>query len=160
MDDLGNLLYILFLVIYVVSRFIGKKKAPKQGKSPGKAPRQESETTERPTFEDLLREFTQQGESRPEKKAEKPVGVPVEEEVFEDDYVTEKYQEAVDSAKELKTLDEQVNLNEPLKKNISFEAYEKKEEEKGVSHDIFLSLSNPEDARRAIVLKEILDTKF
>jgi hypothetical protein len=159
MDDIGNLLYIAFLVIYVVSRLIGRKKK-QAGEQPAtrKPNKEEEETASRPTFEELLREFTEG--AKPQKKKERRVGIPVEEEVFEDDYVSERYQEAVQSAKELKTIDEQVDLNEPIKGLVSFEAYDQEEDQSTTASDIYVQLTNPEDIKRAIVLKEILDTKF
>ena len=161
MDDIGNLVYIAFLLIYVLSRFLGKKKP-----APKKVPKRQAEgetvveeaREKRPTFEELLREFTEQASDVPVKKKEKPK--PASAQHIDDAYARDQYQEAVESAKKLQTIDEQVDLEKPLKTEAPDDPYEIKEEEEGVSGEILESLRNPQDARRAIILKEILDTKF
>lgn len=161
MDDIGTVLYIVFLALYIISRAF-KKKGKKPVTRQPNAPQAEDEQTsqkERPvSFEDLLKEFTEQ---RTEAKRPKPKEqeATFEKEEFDDSRVQETFESSVREAKEFKTLDEQVDLE--IKPLISdhFEAYEQ-EEEYTFADEIRDSFANPDDARKAIILKEVLDRRF
>jgi hypothetical protein len=60
-------------------------------------------------------------------------------------------------AKNVKTLDEMVNIGE---ESIKFKEYQEVDQQNALATEIREMLKDPYDAKRAIILKEILDRKF
>ena len=181
MNDLEIYIYIALALIYFLSRALKKKK-------PAKPPRPTSRTSsheeyEHPaqkekqvTFEDLLREFTgQKDEPVPEVQEEEVEAenyrsleqeyIDSEEEPYSVEYETydesqyKSYEEVYGKGEHLKTLDEQVQINEPVRKR--FDEYKIKEEVNIHKASRFRKLlKNKDSIKDAIILKEILDRKY
>jgi len=181
MDDISNLVYIVFLVIYLLSRVLGNKKKPATRKPPRKAQRhdefeipneptgkQESETPRKPsTFEEILREFQRgfEGKEQSEEsesefdEAETFRGAPRKplKEKY-DNEVEEKFEQAIEDAGKIKTLDEQIDIESfEVKKPKIVQEAEASRETKSYYAKL---LSNPQGARDAVILSEILNRKY
>ncbi|HEX9650836.1 MAG TPA: hypothetical protein VGA21_09765 [Cyclobacteriaceae bacterium] len=165
-DSLQIIIYIVFIAIYFLSRFL---KGNKQ-KASRPRPRQESEeegqveTNEQPmTFQDILRELTQPREApAPQPKKRAPVEPGPRDYEFKGDYpdeaeIQEVYEESLSRAKNVKTLDEMINIGE---ESIKFKEYQEADQQNALATEIREMLKDPYDAKRAIILKEILDRKF
>jgi len=164
--DYKIILYIIFFVIYILAKTLKK---PKPKHTPPKprpnidAEAHEAEPTM--TFEDIFRKPTV------DKKKEKPEPVKLINEVEElessylsDDEIQEVYKESLIQAGKSKTQEQIVRDNAKKKrpaalKSEKFSAYEVKEIT-SLASELGEMLKNPEDARKAIVLKEILDRKY
>ena len=181
MNDLEIYIYIALAVIYFLSRAFRKKNPAKPPGRPSQTSSQKdndhSTKTEKPlTFEDLLREFTgQKDEPVPETRVEE-----IEEENYESleqeyinaeeqPYSTEyenydesqykSYEEVYGKGEHMKTLDEQIQINEPVRKR--FNEYKIKEELNVHKASRFRELlKNKDSLKDAIILKEILDRKY
>jgi hypothetical protein len=75
MDDVGTIVYIIFLVLYLMSRALKKKGSGKKS-TPPTSPTG-AETREQPerqpmTFEELLKEFTEERKPQARKEIEEP----------------------------------------------------------------------------------------
>ncbi|MEM7550459.1 MAG: hypothetical protein AAF363_12325 [Bacteroidota bacterium] len=164
MDDIGNIVYIVFLVIYLLSRAF-KKKKPKQPPTanPDAYEQTESQPTQRPkkqlTFEEMLREFTEGAPPEEPEVLDEPVPEPTPRQ-YDDQSISEKYQSSIDQAKKFKTIDEQVELERKPLVFDEFDAYDIKEDGPSIADEVRESLQNLDDARKAIILKEVLDRKF
>ncbi|ELR70914.1 hypothetical protein C900_03349 [Fulvivirga imtechensis AK7] len=121
------------------------------------------------TFEELLREFT--GEQQPQPRQQPQPKAPTRETVYEsyedepswdsrvsDDEAKETYNRSVREAKKLKTLDELVDLDQPIQSG-HFRGYEIKEEDT-IADDILNTLQDADGAKRAIILSEIINRKY
>mgnify|MGYP001552152112 CR=1 FL=1 len=179
MDDLELYIYIALGVIYFLSRAFRKKKpaAPPQNQrnADSRSDYDQTSQKEKPvSFEDLLREFTGQKEKPVYDYEEENEGPDEtynednyyqEEEQNKEEYETEEeleyksYDEVYNVNKDLKTLDEQVDLE--LTKKKRFEEYKI---EKGVNIHTAKRfrelLQNKDSIKDAIILKEILDRKY
>lgn len=179
MDDLELYIYIALGVIYFLSRAFRKKKpaAPPQNQrnADSRSDYDQTSQKEKPvSFEDLLREFTGQKE-KPVYDYDEENGEP-DENYYEDNYYQEEeqnkeeyeteeeleyksYDEVYNVNKDLKTLDEQVDLKLTTKKR--FKEYKI---EKGVNIHTAKRfrelLQNKDSIKDAIILKEILDRKY
>ena len=179
MDDLELYIYIALGVIYFLSRAFRKKKqvAPPQNKRKADsgedyagAPQKEKTVT----FEDLLREFTGQKEEpeydyveeaeEPDRSYDEESYYREEEQNAEEYTATEEveyksYDEVYNVSKDLKTLDEQVDLKLAEKKR-----FDKYKIEEGVNIHTAKRfrelLQNKDSIKDAIILKEILDRKY
>jgi hypothetical protein len=181
MNDLEIYIYIALALIYFLSRAFRKKK-------PAKPPRPTSRTSseeayehpsqkEKPlTFEDLLKEFTGQKnepvsdvqEEEIEEESYKSLEeeyINSEEQPYSAEYETydesnyKSYEEVYGEGKHLKTLDEQVQINEPVRKR--FDEYKIKEEINIHKASRFRELlRNKDSIKDAIILKEILDRRY
>lgn len=180
MSDLELYIYIGLVLIYFLSRAFKQKKTPRppgdykdstandQGSEP-------QPKRERPiTFEELLQEFTGYKEppqtitkekiEEEEQEVEiEPAGRDQEYQTYEgyDDYKTSgytNYDEFLEKSQNLTTLDEQVNLEEPIDKQ--FEAYESPSEICDRARKYRRMLLKRESLRDAFILKEILDPKY
>ena len=168
MDDLQVVIYIVFLAIYFLSRFL---KGSKQKQTPRREAREvnrEEDTAqdeERPmTFEDILRELTQPKERPKPKPQSRPKPIPARKEYEfrgsepDDDEIQEVFEESKRRARGIQTIDEMVDIGEG---SIKFREYEEKlEEDNEYASEIRDMLKNPDDVRKAVILKEILDRKF
>ncbi len=164
--DFKYILYIIFFVIYILAKTLKKSKSKQSPKSP--RPKIDEETHEAEptiTFEDIFRGLTN------DKKKEEPEPVEVVNEVEEfesnypsDDEIQEVYKESLIQAEKSKTQEQIVRDNAKKKrtaplKSEKFAAYEV-EEITSLASELGEMLKNPEDARKAIVLREILDRKY
>jgi len=165
--DLDIILYIIIFVIYILAKTLKKSKSKHTPPKPQPnidAEAHEAEPTM--TFEDIFRGLTN------DKKKEKPEPVKVINEVEElessyhpsDDEIQEVYKESLIQAEKSKTREQIVRDNAKKKrtaalKSEKFSAYEV-EEITSLASELGEMLKNPEDARKAIVLKEILDRKY
>lgn len=165
-DNLQVIIYIVFLAIYFLSRFLKGNK--KQAQRPTREREREYEEdqgqeAEQPmTFEDLLRELTQPKERKPKPTPQPPPAPAKREYEFSgeepsDDEIQEVYEESKRKAKGVKTLDEMVDIGE---ESIKFKEYQEVGEDNEFATEIREMLQNTDDARKAIVLKEILERKF
>lgn len=171
MDSFEVLIYIIFGVIYLLSRALKKKKKPSAPR-----PQMESDdevvTQDAPvTFEDLLKELT--GAQTPKPKTQpKPQqrydrSDPAEYEdlreqrrpVADDSRSREVYESARRSAKDIKTIDELVDLEKGIEPSGRFEEF-KIEKQFTKGDEIRGMLQNKQDAQKAIILAEILNRKY
>ena len=164
--DFKIILYIVFFIIYILVKTLKKSKPKQSPKKP--RPHIDSEAHEaEPTvsFEDIFRGLTN------DKKKEEPEPVEVINEVEEfesnypsDDEIQEVYKESLRQAEKNKTQEEIVRDNAKKKRAAISETKESTpsyvEERFSLASELGEILKNPEDARKAIVLKEILDRKF
>jgi len=156
MDDIQIILYIIFAVIAILARAFksDKKKPPKPTQQPA-----DSEQREQPqSFEDLLKEFT--GETKQTKQPEPQSYESLEEYSFDDDELRRTYESSVKEAKELKTIDELVDLDDDRHTGSfqHFRGYEEPEED--VTNELVETLQDAEGARKAIILSEIMNRKY
>ncbi len=178
MDDLELYIYIALGVIYFLSRAFRKKKPvtpprKQQDANSREGHEQDHRTEKQVTFEDLLREFTGQKKEPEYEYEEGPEEHEqsydeekyYQEEESAEEYATEEevgyksYEEVYSMNKDLKTLDEQVNLEIAEKKR--FNEY-KIEEGRNihVAKRFREMLHNKDSVKDAIILKEILDHKY
>jgi len=164
--DFKIILYIIFFVIYILAKTLKKSKPKQSPKGPRTKTDEETHEAEPTiTFEDIFKGLTN------DKKKEKPEPVEVINEVEEfesnypsDDEIQEVYKESLRQAEKSKTL-EQIVYDNAKKKRAAIEEHEEftskdVEERITLASELGELLKNPEDARKAIVLKEILDRKY
>ena len=171
MEDLQLWVYIVFGIIYVISRALKKKQPPKPGHSPLET---EEEISERPTrrqpatFEELLREITAQQEPQevvqePEPIEEVPRAKPQpkkdfsqegEKRHFSDEESRKIYERSIADA-------EQPLKEEPISSIPKVRMQQTEEAStSSFSSDIRAMLSNPSSARKAAILSEIFQRKY
>jgi hypothetical protein len=166
--DKEFIIYIVFLIIALLGRLLGGKKGA------AKRPRKPSSTTNKPvkSFEELLEEFTQgrQAESnRDIEELDVPASVESRRrrksarELIEDDEredVSEERPFSFEPNENLRSLDELVDI-EKVKTKSSLQSPDEKEDvSKGVDAVVSSLLQSPEDAKKAIILSEILNRKY
>ena len=163
--DFKIILYIIFFVIYILARSLKKSPSKQSPKRPRPKIDAEAHEAEPMTFEDIFRDLTV------DKKREKPEPVEDIKEVkkFDSDYpsddeIHEVYKESLIQADKSKTLGEIMRekarkKRPPVEEFEKFSAY-KVEERFTLAFELGEMLKNPEDARNAIVLKEILERKY
>jgi hypothetical protein len=162
--DLENLLPLLFAAIYIISRFLKSK--PKQNAPNRPAQRQQGgQTAASPTrkkafsFEDILKEFEKNlaGEQYEE---EKPL--PVEEMHFERSkpapVVVEEKKSPYHSYEGMSYEDEEKPVL--VEKEKEFERNEKYQMKETELSDFVQMLRDPNGAKNAIVLSEIINRKY
>jgi len=165
--DESIIFYIIAGVIYVISRLLkSKPKQPPQGKQPQQGPEK------RPmSFEDILRELSGEeavAEEEPYRQApEKSRSQEVVEEIedtsssnFEeyDDEVRSLYDKSVSEAKDLKTIDQLVDYNQPREKILKEDEGTHVKKTSGAAQ-IARMLKNKNEAKKAIILSEIIQNK-
>ncbi len=167
MEDFQIILYIIFGVIYFLSRFL-KKKPQDQAKRrprPQQDQDQEQPTTEQPmTFEDLLREFTGEQTQESEVETERPLikpKPPKQDYDFEGDYPTDDeiqkvYEESIRDAQK----DRDVKPTEEPRMRFKEFYIDEDADENELASEFADMLKNPESAQKAIILKELLDRKY
>jgi hypothetical protein len=184
--DLPLWLYILFGVIYLISRL--RKKPAEQtdfpdygpenpAPSPGKNQTGKIETTTPPkqlTFEELLREISEAKVERiPEKKpvpevvyeSYEDVSTQEEQDLEKDlqeyrkDNVTEVYEEAKRQAFMRPSLEESMNLNDTDTTYGRFKEFEK-QTRRNLVLDYLSDFRDPGGLKKAVVMSEILQRKF
>ncbi|MGK7397831.1 MAG: hypothetical protein ACNS62_24880 [Candidatus Cyclobacteriaceae bacterium M3_2C_046] len=171
MDDYSLIIYIILGLIYLVGQFFKSKKDAATRRPEEEVERhdefeQEAEAgprqpKKRPsTFEDLLREFGAPVEPEdPESFSpapEKAKPKPFEREDY-DDEVKDIYEQAVETGKKLKTLDEQVKIEDTASRLKEVEQVTKKKA--AATSKYAKLLRNRNNLKQAIIMKEILDRK-
>lgn len=155
MDDSNILYYLAIGAIYVISRFLKKKKkdkeiTPVESSQPDAFP--ETSNKKPSSFEDLFKELTGENFS---KDTDTPNIEPVvKEELVQSEIIptyTNYDQELEDMAPE-KTIDREKPVFE---RNEHFKV--KTEESNEVGYSLF---EDKDDLRRAIILKEVLDRRY
>jgi len=189
MDNPEILFYIVAALIYFLSKGRKKKRkvAPRQEKNaPPGVEKDESADSPGPvmTFEDLLKEFTGQGSSKPKsvepiepiepiepkKEVSKPIEVDrgpknVEQEPawkkvllrpsIDDEEIDRRFQDAV-----YKPPESTINVEKEKKSRYSgrSEAYKIKKEK--AAFDIREMLDDPDNLKKAVILKEVLERRY
>ncbi len=179
MDNPEILFYIVFGLIYFLTRKKKKKKIipprPKNVSSPSQQNKEEAPPS---SFEELLKELTGQGRRRAEEKPKEPepredFAIEEEEtpeiypkepeprEVFaiEEEEAPETHSKEVDWTKDhmKETLTSSFDDEETSSKR--FEAYKIKEEQ-SVAANIKKLLSDPDDIKNAVILSEVLKRRY
>ncbi len=173
MDNIQFWLYLAFGAIYFITRMMKKKKATEGGEV-----EERSSTVPKPrplTFEELLKEFTQQESGTEQVKEQEVVAIDKkdrEEEnwkrknspstfeegktrVFSDDESKRIYQESIKRAEGAQLDFERDEHFEPRMARI-----QNAEESRSVAMDIREMLADTEQAKRAVILGEILNRKY
>lgn len=173
MDDIQVLLYIVIGIFYFISKAMKKKPTP-----PPPVKRREANDTggapQRPmTFEELLKEFTQVPEEEVPAKPEVVVAAPSYEAPvvrnYEEAYVP-KYNFADDDAKRIYEESQRMAATTQRLANakveedaLRFKEYQRKtktEQENPIAASIRQMLQDPNEAKKAVVLAEILNRKY
>lgn len=168
MDDIQNLLYFAFLIIWFLWRaFSGGKKKKNQKQhptpplnQPANYPESTSEPAQPVTFEDILRELS----GAPPREAPKPQSVPEstyheEEEASFEDVYGRSYQDDPKQSEE--TTAEYSSGHPDYVIEGGFKEFAiKRNRGSKVARDVRKLLRKPGGLKKAIVLKEILDRKY
>lgn len=158
MDDIQLLIYIIFVVIALLSRFLKKKKEPLP-----QNPDEDRQDEKQVSFEDLLREFSEKRQEVREQRTPTRRVIPAPSEsrkvesvdTISDEEVSKRYQESIKAAESELRLEREVS-----EKLIHFKNYETEAEENLLAGEIKEMLNSPEDAAKAIVLSEIINRKY
>ena len=168
MDNLENYLYILFAVIYIISRIIKARGKQKQGtpQQPGQHKGQPAhQQTQKPkkafSFEDILKEFEKNLAGEEEVAHEKPLPVkeirhekPAPVPVTQIEQKPSKYDSY--QGKEYKSIKEEIEESQ----SSSFTRNEKYTLADEVANEYVSMLQNPDGFKNAIVLSEIINRKY
>ncbi|XOV95083.1 MAG: hypothetical protein ACFHWX_10300 [Bacteroidota bacterium] len=176
MDDIQTWIYIIIGIIYFIVRSL-KKKTPNSSEQPmprSSQPQQSDTQRRKPlTFEELLKEFTnpEAGQDTEEaieevEEVERPERERVREEFategstrrFSDEESKRVYEESIKKAEGFKidySTDEKYHT-EKLKAIL----HDHEEEESTFADDIKEMFNDPQDAKKAVVLSEILNRKY
>jgi len=160
MEDIQLILYIVFVVIALLARAFKSKNK----NQPKPTAQKESSNTSKPkpkSFEDLLKEFeSTSSEEEYSQKDQEGEYKEYQNEYSSDEKTEEVYQNSVREAKELKTIDELVDLDDDRHTGNfrHFEGYEEPEED--VRNEYQKLLESPEGAKQAIILSEIINRKY
>lgn len=173
-------IYVIIGVIYIISRLL--KKPEQAGEGSGEAPRppqrRPPQSTESPrplTFEELLREITEgkQAEKIPEQRRREPEYATLEtvdadeakslEEVGFDEAenarIFKAYEDAKRQAFERRSLEETLKLEDTAVDFQRFDVFDDRQK-KSLRDDYIQLLRNPRSVRQAVIMSEILKTKF
>lgn len=151
--DIELIIYLIFLAVALLSRFLKKKKPTGPATSDTQRPRRPAKS-----FEELLEEFTNpepEPASNREVSREEPARAP-------DPEMEEERVPIPDSAfsfepqEKLRTLDELVDI----KKTRTTTRLVAEEEEAPESIDITGLIDDAESARKAVILSEIINRKY
>lgn len=167
MDDLKIWMYVIVGGIYLVTRMMKNRNKPSEG---GSTPQDSYGPSKQPkSFEELLREFTEdrkagQVTEQPQ-EAKKHVPAP---EVHQEEYFEEGRTRSFSDEESRKIYEDSIKSAEKtddlIKSREAFQSRMKREIQQQdtpkASSDILDMLRNPEDARKAVVLAEILNRKY
>jgi len=169
MDDIQLVLYIIFVIIAILARAF-KSNKNKQAPPPPPSNREESPNRKKPmSFEDLLKEFEESSSSGQKKVKQEPEPVSTyesyeyESEIPDDDEVRSVYEDSLKRAKEFKTIDELVDLEDDrhIGNFKHFGGYSEEEVEGHEESNEYLQLlQDAEGAKKAIILSEIINRKY
>ena len=160
--DFQVLIYIIFIAIAILSRFLKARKKRNQPQEYEETPNAVPEKSKPTSFEDLLKEFTSTTEeeevpSQNRRTQEEPT--PVREYEFksnipDDTEVDEIYEDS-------KPKKQVSNIEKEAKRPIfeHFAEYDNEEGENEMANEIKEMLSKPSSAAKAVVLSEILNRK-
>lgn len=176
-------IYLIIGVIYFLSRLLKKgpevtgeaSPPPQRGRKNPAAGPPEGDGARPMTFEELLREITegkqiQRRQSQPKPvPAFEPFGTEAVEapaksvEAPRDEVASapkwKSYEETPVGANERRSLEETLHLEDTVVDFRKFDAFERRDE-KRISEDYIRLLRNPQSLKQAVVLSEILKTKF
>jgi hypothetical protein len=178
-------IYIVIGAIYFLSRLLkkpeeGAGEAPDAQQPERRRPVQTQQSTQKPrqlTFEELLREITEGKQASKPAPAPQPRHTPQYEnydenlgeearnlervnfDEAENAAVFQKYEQAQALAKERRSLEESLRLEDTLVDFKRFEAFERKQK-RNVLQDYVQIMRHPESLKRAVVMSEILKRKF
>ncbi len=175
MDDFQFWLYIIFAVIYFISRGLKKKKPQSQGPAPTNRPQQQTRPQKQPvSFEELLKEFTdgkvddepqatvqetaereRQKIQETESEAEKDIRLEGRNRKFADDESKKIYEDSIKRAEQGLSYKREGVFKSKMKRKI-----EEKETNSAIASDIKTMLNDAEDAKKAVILSEILNRKY
>ncbi|MTI20391.1 hypothetical protein E1176_05095, partial [Fulvivirga sp. RKSG066] len=155
MDDIQLILYIIFAVIAILSQVFKAKnkqqpKAPQQNDQEDYADDRRSQPQ---SFEDLLKEFTGEKDVKEHKEWQEQSAEDFNQ---DDDEIRRVYEDSVQDAKNLKTIDELVDLGDDRHTGNfqHFRGYEEDEEDE--QSEYVRMLQDAEGAKKAIILSEIV----
>jgi hypothetical protein len=163
MEDIQLIIYIIFVVVALLSRIL---KAKKQPPTPTKGSSYEREAPSQPvkSFEDLLREFTEGPTHRP---APVVAYEEEEEEEEEEDYFASRdaeshriFQEAILATAPTESTESNVGLSDQDRLVKRFSEFEEEEESSKSLAELKAMLTQPDGARKAMVLAEILQRRY
>lgn len=148
MDDIGNIVYVLAVVGYMIYRvFAGKKKVPQNGQ---RTPKKGT------TIEDILREFTHQEEAE-----EYGEPVPGKERSGHEGHVHDAEPFLSVDAPPKRATEYKMSKSEITDHHrVSNRKVKESEEEETYVDQVVEELSNGVDLRRAIVYHTILETPY
>lgn len=176
MEDYKFLIYLALSILWFLFR--NKKKKPKnQRPNPQQGREEQSSQEKRPkTFEEILQELS--GGSSEKSESPQPVPEKRPETSYEFDQEVRSYDDQVEEGipmdnsymddtlkdlykkgEQLKSIDELVDI-EKVETSSRFKSFEEEEEDNSFATDIKRSLSEPESAKKAIILSEILNRKY
>jgi len=154
MDDIQLLIYIVFVVIALLSRILGKKKKQRPAREEDY---EEAEQEPQVSFEDLLREFTQKREDAQEEKQVVERPVVVEEaptsDLPSDEEIEKRFRESVLAA-------ERDEHKMDFKHLDHFKNYEVEEEENELAREVREMLQDPDGMAKAVLVSEIINRKY
>ncbi len=172
MEDFKIWVYLAFAAIYLISRAMKKKEPEKKPRSPLQSAEDESPRRKAPaSFEELLREFTEEHEKQEAAERESevelkqaPVGAPkrqVEEEIrlegekrhFADDESRAIYERSIQEA-------EGAEISYERDEHFKMKRWEREEQENEIASELKHMLRSPSDAKKAVVLAEILNRRY
>ena len=155
-DNIQIILYIIFVLFAIVSRLLKSNKAKPAPKSLGREEgesHQENSRKRQMSFEELLREFTEEKEVPPEvQDVSKPVH-----EAIDDDEVRRVYERSIrDSEK----YDERHANDDRHTGNFQHFAHYSEADTEESQSEFARLLSDGDEVRKAVIMKEILDRKY
>lgn len=167
MDNIQFWLYVAFGVIYFVFKQLRKKKTQEETQE---VDQEMPQPRRKPvTFDELLKEFTQGKEGYEEVREEQEYHAPqvlptaypqkeIESRKFADDESQKIYERSIAQAEgyDLKfERDDNFRVKSPMQVTLRGE-----DEEKSIGEEIFDSLRDADQARKAVILGEILNRKY
>jgi hypothetical protein len=168
MDNLENYLYLIFAVIYIISRIIKAKAKQKEANMPTQSQQGQAQTTQNQTppkkafsFEDILKEFEKNlgGEELSEEKPE-PVIERRHEPIKAKPVPKVERKPSVYESYEGLTYESQMTAGQEESGTSLFARNEKFELNQNITSDYIKMLQDPEGVRNAIVISEIINRKY
>ncbi len=173
MDEIKIWVYLAFAAIYLISRAMKKKKPENKPHSPLQTAEEESPRRTAPaSFEDLLKEFTEEHEKQ--ETVERPEIPPTEEVIPAHNVQQEVPEEIRREGRQRHFADAESraiyerSVQEAEGADISYERdehfkmkrLEPEETKNEVASELKNMLRSPSDARKAVVLAEILNRRY
>ena len=181
MDDIQFWVYLLFGLLYIITRALRKKRTEDQA-PPAEGEGERPRRREAKSFEELLREFTEAGAEREEAEqpTTRPASTPVSRRVseeqqrskrrrseferegetrhFADDESRRVYEESIRQAE---GADLSYERDEHFKISRSLQSKSREQRpETQTAREVRGMLSSPDSAKKAIILAEILNRKY
>lgn len=163
MDDIQLIIYIALIAFGLISRLLKSKKnaPPKRQKAKAPEPKAEQPPGQTFSFEELLKEFTETKEPKPAPPPVTPVTTlpdSREHPLRNDDEVLQTYEKAVRKSPHY----EKEPLNASYRKVVDpSKSEDYPDNKKEAEEDRWATwLRNPDSARKAIILSEIINRKY